>query len=776
MCSQSSCPSTSEAMKITDIKIFNAMLLLLAIFLVVSSTAEADKQTYIVRMDRTKITNAFNSLDNSKPWHQAILDSIADVSSQQEREETPPELLYSYESAFFGFAAKLSAKQLESLKKVDGFVSVIPNKMLSLHTTHSPQFLGLSGSKGLWSSSDLKSDVIIGVVDTGIWPEHVSFQDHGLGPVPARWKGTCEKGTRFSPSNCNRKLIGARAFYKGYLAKGGNITGKYLSARDTEGHGTHTASTAAGDHVPNANLFGLANGSAAGMRYSARIAVYKVCWQGCTSVDILAGMEQAIKDGVDVLSISLASTSGAEPYDADFIAIGSFSAFASGIFVAFSAGNSGPREYTAVNTAPWIMTVAASTIDRSFPTIVKLGNGQTFEGSSFYTGEATKSLLIVYGKTAGGEKARYCFPGSLNPELVKGKIVVCEQGEIPDGEKGEQVKLAGGVAMIILGARGEDLATSVNILPDTLLGALASEAIMKYVMSTKAPTASIAFKGTTYGTRAPMVAAFSSRGPNLVGPDVIKPDVTAPGVDILAAWPAETSPSSLESDKRRVLFNMISGTSMACPHVSGIAALLKSKHKNWSPAAIKSALMTTAYTTDHMGKPIADLGFYRSATPFAFGSGHVDPIKASDPGLIYDITAMDYVYYLCSLNYNASQMSMFVDGFTCPKKATMQPGDLNYPSFAVNFERKAQNISFTYKRTVTNVGVPISTYKVSVEEPKGVSVIVKPSILSFKKLGEKLSYQVSFIGLGRTNKYAFGSLVWVSGNHRVRSPIAVTWT
>ncbi|XVE77031.1 hypothetical protein DITRI_Ditri13aG0029400 [Diplodiscus trichospermus] len=670
-------------------------------------------------MDRTKITNTYNSLGNSKPWHQAVLDSVADVSSQEEHEATPPELIYSYETLFFGFAANLSAKQLESLKKIDGFVSAIPDKMLSIHTTRSPQFLGLRGSKGLWHSSDLHSDVIIGVVDTGIWPDHVSFQDHGMPPLPARWRG--------------------------YLAQGGKIneTEEYLSPRDSNGHGTHTASTAAGNLVENANLFGLANGSATGMRYTARIAVYKVLWPAAGSiVDFLAAMVQAIEDGVDVLSVSLGYASVAEPHYQDYAAIASFLAIARGIFVTFSAGNSGPNEYTAINTAPWIMTVAASTIDRSFPTIVKLGNGQTFEGHLFTL-------------------------------LVKGKIVICKQGHTIPTEKGEQVKLAGGAAMLIMSPQGEDLYTGVNVLPDALLGALASEAVRKYVNSTKTPTASISFKGTTYGNRAPKVAMFSSRGPNLVGPDVIKPDVTAPGLYILAAWPAGTSPSQLKHDKRRVLFNIISGTSMSCPHVSGIAALLKSKHRNWSPAAIKSVLMTTAYTTDNRGKPIADLAFYGPATPFALGSGHVDPVKASNPGLIYDITPENYLYYLCSLNYDDSQIYLFAEGFRCLKKATMQPG-----SFAVNFNHKALNITVTYTRTVENVGIPRSSYKVSIEEPKGVSVIVEPKSLNFKKLGQKLSYKVSFIGLIRekiVSRSSFGSLVWVSGNYRVRSPIAVTW-
>ncbi|XVF24528.1 hypothetical protein REPUB_Repub13aG0136000 [Reevesia pubescens] len=291
---------------------------------------------------------------------------------------------------------------------------------------------------------------------------------------------------------------------------------------------------------------------------------------------------------------------------------------------------------------------------------------------------------------------------------------------------------------------GEDLATELHILPAILLGALASKAIKKYVNSTKAPTAFIVFKGITYGNRAPKVEVFSSRGPNLVGPDVIKPYV----IDILVAWPAETSPSGLKSDIIRVLFNMIS--------------------------AIKSALMTTTYTIDNKGKPIADLVFYGSTTTFGLGSGHADPVKASNLGLIYDITVEDYIFYLCSLKYSASQISMFVQGFKCLKKLTMQSDDLNYPYFVVNFKVKAQSIIVTYKRTVTNVGISISTYKVSVEEPKEVSVIVKPNILRFKKLGEKLSYNVSFAGHNKIGSSSFGSLVWVYCNYRVRSPRAVT--
>ncbi|GFP99315.1 subtilisin-like protease, partial [Phtheirospermum japonicum] len=282
-----------------------------------------------------------------------------------------------------GFSAKLSEQHLESLKGVDGFLSASRDELHTLHTTHSPQFLGLREGQGLWSAGNLSSDVIIGLVDTGIWPEHPSFNDSGLSPVPRRWKGKCQAGTKFTASNCNRKLIGAAAFFKGYE-----------SARDSIGHGTHTASTAGGNLVGRANIFGRANGTAAGMRYTARIAAYKACYEsGCFGSDILAAMEQAVKDGVDVLSLSLGGA--ARPYYDSAVAIGAFGVIRNGVIVSTSAGNSGPNSYTVGNVAPWLMTVAASSTDRSFLAQLRLGDGQISSGASLFPGKPTKQLPLV---------------------------------------------------------------------------------------------------------------------------------------------------------------------------------------------------------------------------------------------------------------------------------------------------------------------------------------------------------------------------------------------
>jgi len=265
--------------------------------MVTNSVALSAQQTYIVHMDKTKIKASIHSQDSTKPWSESIIDFISQASVEGEEEEEEsfsPRLLYAYETNMFGFAATLSEKQLKHLNQVDGFLSAIPDEISTLHTTHTPQFLGLTNGNGLWSAPSLASDVIIGVLDSGIWPEHISFKDSGFSPVPPRWKGVCEQGTKFSPSNCNKKLIGARYYFRGYEKFIGKIneTTDYRSARDSQGHGTHTASTAAGNVVKNANIFGLARGSASGMRYTSRIAAYKVCWlSGCANSDVLAAMD-----------------------------------------------------------------------------------------------------------------------------------------------------------------------------------------------------------------------------------------------------------------------------------------------------------------------------------------------------------------------------------------------------------------------------------------------------------------------------------------------------
>ncbi|KAJ6348074.1 hypothetical protein OIU76_004536 [Salix suchowensis] len=661
-------------------------------------------------------------------------------------------------------------------------------KVRQLHTTHTPAFLGLSESSGLWQNSGYGDGVIIGVLDTGIWPEHCSLSDSGLSDVPSNWKGICETGPDFPASSCNKKLIGARAFNKGYISHRGRLideSKESASPRDTEGHGTHTSTTAAGSSVHNASLFEYASGEARGMASKARIAAYKICWSsGCYDSDILAAMDQAIYDGVHVISLSVGANGHAPQYDHDSIAIGAFSASQHGIVVSCSAGNSGPDPYTAVNIAPWILTVGASTIDREFPADVVLGNGWVFNGVSLYSGDPLVDLKLplVYAGDVGN---RFCYVGSISPSEVQGKIVVCDRGGNARVEKGAAVKLAGGLGMILANTAdsGEELIADSHLLPATEVGEIAANKIREYVKLSQYPTATINFRGTIIGTSpaAPKVAAFSSRGPNYLTPEILKPDVIAPGVNILAGWTGFVGPTDLEIDPRRVEFNIISGTSMSCPHVSGIVALLRKAYPDWSPAAIKSALMTTAHNLDNSGKNIKDLASGEESTPFIHGAGHVDPNSALNPGLVYDMDTSDYIAFLCAIGYDSKRIAVFVRepprSDICSGKEG-SPGNLNYPSFSVVFQSYSDVV--TYRRTVKNVGNSLdAVYEVKVNAPANVEINVSPSRLVFSAENKTMSYEITFssasLGWSSIHSAAFGSIEWSNGIHGVRSPIAVKW-
>ncbi|KAK2353303.1 subtilisin protease SBT1.7 [Trifolium repens] len=746
-----------------------------------SSQQSNTPQTFIIHVSKSHKSSLFSTNQNH---FSSILNTLPTSS-------TPPSILYTYTSAIHGFSAHLTPSQADHLKSHPDILSIQPDQIRHLHTTHTPSFLGLAESSGLWPNSHFASDVIIGVLDTGIWPELQSFSDPSLSKstLPSSWKGSCEISHDFPSSSCNNKIIGAKAFYKGYesyLQRPIDETVESKSPRDTEGHGTHTASTAAGSVVGNASLFGFARGEAKGMATKARIAAYKICWKlGCFDSDILAAMDEAVSDGVHVISLSVGSNGYAPHYYRDSIAIGAFGAAQQGVVVSCSAGNSGPGPYTSVNIAPWILTVGASTVDREFPADVILGDDRVLGGVSLYYGDDLPDykLPLVYGADCG---SRYCYVGSLDSSKVKGKIVVCDRGGNARVEKGSAVKKAGGLGMIMSNTEenGEELLADAHLIAATMVGQNAGDKIKEYIKSSQNPTATIKFKGTVIGgsdsPSAPRVASFSSRGPNYRTSEILKPDVIAPGVNILAGWTGKVGPTDLEIDPRRVEFNIISGTSMSCPHVSGIAALLRKAFPNFSPAAIKSALMTTAYNLDNSGGKIKDLGTGKESNPFIHGAGHVDPNKALNPGLVYDINTNDYLSFLCSIGYDAKKIQVFTREPTsynvCENEGNFaSPGDLNYPSFSVVFD--AYNGLVKYKRVVTNVGgSDDAVYNVKVNAPFGVDVSVSPSKLVFSSENKTQAFEVTFTRIGYGGSQSFGSIEWSDGSHIVRSPIAVRWS
>ncbi|GER30234.1 subtilase family protein [Striga asiatica] len=751
--------------------------LILGLFSISFQMSIAGKQTYIVGMIKDMKPASFS--DHSE-WYASSLASVSNTAKP----------IYIYNHAFHGYSAILTHEEAELMKAQPEVSSLILEKIYRPLTTRTPFFLGLENltAQSKLPNPEKVSDLTIGVLDTGVWPESQSFRDNHLGPIPKRWRGRCDVTPDFNKWSCNKKLIGARSFLEGYRQHL-NLTGKLLeepiSPRDYDGHGTHTSSTAAGSAVPGANLFGFANGTARGMAVAARIASYKVCGQsGCPTSDILAGMDAAIWDGVDVLSLSLGGPP--EDYYMDPVAIGAFAATERGILVSCSAGNSGPAKSIISNVAPWILTVGAGTIDRDFPKKVTLGDGRTFTGVSLYVGQSKSFRALAYAANVSIDGTSLCTNGSLIPAEVKGKIVLCDRGVNARVEKGLVVKEAGGKGMVLANTaeNGEELVADAHFILALQVGEKAGDGIRAYVLSQKSKaTAKIGFGGTKIGVQpSPVVAAFSSRGPNHITVEILKPDLIAPGLNILAAWSRAMGPTGVAMDTRKVDFNIISGTSMACPHVSGLAALLKAAHPEWSPAAIRSALMTTAYSTYNDGRTLLDVSTGGPSTPFAHGSGHVNPVRALDPGLIYDLTTRDYLHFLCAISYTSSQIKSIVrtKKFECNERASYSVYDLNYPSFAaaINSTGKGKSTVVVFTRKVTNVGQNGTKYQVSVTSPShSAKIYVTPDTLVFRHKNETKSYKLKVVANpmpAGTN--VFGSIVWSDDQkHAVASPVSVSW-
>ncbi|KAH6778949.1 hypothetical protein C2S52_010186 [Perilla frutescens var. hirtella] len=722
-------------------------LLIISLSSTTFSNEERDSKLYIVHLD----AKSFANWEELESWYHSLLSTHENKSISYR----DPRMLHTYKNVFTGFAAWLSPDDVTALEKHDRFLHARPERVFPLHTTHSPNFLGLNTNFGLWKNTNYGEGVIIGVVDTGIFPGHPSFSDEGMPPPPAKWKGKCE----FNFTACNNKLIGARYFSRG--------NGSPL---DDDGHGTHVAGTAAGSFVAGADFFGEADGTAAGVAPLAHLAVYRACPKGnCPESDVLAAMDAAIEDGVDILSLSLGFPSG--PFAFDAVALGAFSAIQKGVFVSCSAGNNGPSYGTLENVAPWIQTVGASTIDRKIVSTLSLPNNEEIDGEAFFQDKhfPSEPFPLIYP----GESGKFCDSESLRHTNVKGKIVVCEMGdETSAAAKARTVSDAGGAAIVIINEVIEGLINS-QLDPVPLSSAQVSNAdgmkIKAYINSTSSPTVTLQSKGTVIGDEhAPIVASFSSRGPSLASPGILKPDIIGPGVNILAAWPVSIDGRT----NTKSTFNMISGTSMACPHLSGVAALIKSAHPHWSPAAIKSAIMTTADVVNLAGNPIEDQTL-EAADIFATGAGHVNPSRANDPGLVYDIEPQDYIPYLCGLSYTDREVMMITQQrVKCEEVSSIAEAQLNYPSFSVVLGKHVQR----YTRTVTNVGEAYSSYVVRISPPIGVHVVVEPKKLDFVELHQKLTYSVTY---SREESAAInvnvsqGSLTWASDKYSVRTPIVV---
>jgi subtilisin family serine protease len=716
-------------------------------------------------------------------------------------------IIAKYNTVLNGFAASLTDAEVLTLKASSLVADVQIDEARTLNTISTPKFLGLSTPGGLWSQTvggklNNGEDMVIGVVDGGIWPENPAFADkvdgsgvptHGAGTsaynAPAGWLGTCVAGTGFA---CNNKLIGAQYFNAGFNASGLPLhwTDFASSPRDSVGgatghggHGTHTSSTAGGNSNNPVVISGVPMGSASGIAPRARLAMYKVCWtyvnaaatdgtgsqNSCFTSDSVSAIDRAVADGVNVINYSI---SGSQTSVNDAVEQAFLRAANAGVFVAASAGNSGPANAVA-HISPWLTTVAASTHDRFLQGDVNLGNAAKYSGASLNIA-ALPSAPLIRAEDAGFAGANatalsLCYTAGdnagvavLDPAKVAGKVVICTRGTSARVSKSLAVATAGGVGMV-LKDNGAGLVAETHSVPTVHLSATDGAAIQAYAVGGGSPTAAI---GTFYpgSVPAPVMASFSSRGPNMGDSNILKPDLTAPGVDVIAG----VTPGLTQADHDAVANGSLSpsydfasyqGTSMSSPHVAGLAALIKQAHPTWSPAAIKSALMTSGYTTLNDGQA----GLANGLLPWAQGAGHVAPNRATDPGLVYDSGNTDWIRYQCKVNKPAVSPAS-----DCTTYGTLdETYNLNLPSITVG--SIAGNT--TVIRKVTNVGAATATYTASFVNPTGFTTLVTPSSLTLAP-GATGTFTVKLTSAGALdNVWGYGSLTWFDGTHTVKIPV-----
>ena len=785
-----------------------------------ASAQQAPRQSYIVELKEAPLavyeggvagiaaTRAARGqrLDARSPSSRAYRNHLDAKGAAVSRSVPGARVLHRYGVVFNGFAASMTDAEVAKLAAHPSVKSISADQAMTVDTSYTPNFLGLTASGGVWSQTangrQIKGeDVIIGVVDTGVWPENTSVSDkvdangkpvpsHMPGtvvynPLPAgRFSGICQAGadSSFTASHCNNKLIGARYYTAGVLAGGRTLWNtEFVSPRDEDGHGSHTSSTAGGNEGSSGDVNGTVIPSFSGIAPRARLSVYKTCWawnnagvrQGnCFTSDSMAAIDQAVADGVDVINYSI---SGSTTSFTDTIETAFKRAAYAGVFVAASAGNSNVfpgNASTVAHISPWVTTVGNSTHDRYTEATVTLhgapGNNYMASGPSFQLTGLPQAPMIL-STDAGFDGAVYtaaqltqlkqCYgladagaPVYLDPAKVNGKILVCYRGGNAFVNKAINAKAAGAVGYI---------AQNVAINPPasaTTLFVIAAVIPMVHLQTTHeaqifahaAAGGMASFSGGVQvaGAIAPVMSNSSSRGPNQGDANMLKPDITAPGTDIIAAY-TNSALTAAERDAIRAGTlipgsgtNMISGTSMASPHIAGAAALLKQAYPTWSPAAIKSALMTSAQPIVKLANGTAD------PSPWGYGAGHLNPNGAVATTLVYDAGQVDFDRYIAKA-INSWDLNM----------ASITRANVAGPS--------------SVTRTLKNTGSSAVTYAASASLP-GFSVSVSPSSLTIPAGGSATYTATMTRTTAALETWAFGSLTWTEqggSGKTVRSPL-----
>ena len=653
--------------------------------------------------------------------------------------------------AYGGIAARVPANKIGKLLAQPGVLAV-QKDALNHPLDDNTAFLGATNVwPTLGGSSSAGSNVVIGMIDTGIWPEQPMMSPAGISAPPGGLKG-CQFGDGTDVGHlgptfaCNNKLIGAYAKTATYMAAVGsngnefcNNSSGVCSPRDSEGHGTHTTTTAGGDCVTSAVLYGVDRGPVCGMAPGAHIETFRVCLvQGCFGSDSVSAVQQAITDGVNVINFSISG--GGSPYT-DPVELAFLDAFHAGISVNASAGNSGPGAGTSDHGGPWVTTVGASTGPRSFTSLLHLtaDGGATLDISGVtLTNGISSSTPVVMAASLPGEDA--LCQSTLAAGTATGKVVVCNRGINGRIDKGRRV-LAGGAAGMILtnnSAGVTDLESDNHYLP-AIQTQFNSNAIANFVTSHTNVKATWA-QGSAQPAQPDVMASFSSRGPT---GDWIKPDVTAPGVQVLAGMTPQPDQTTADNGPPGNLYQAIAGTSMSSPHSAGASALVKAAHPTWSPAEIKSALMTSSVQT------VVKEDGVTPADAFDMGAGRIQVDRAVNPTLVFDETYADMV---------------------AAGTDTLHRIDLNIPSV----DATTMSGSISTQRTAINVSGKNQTLDAQISTPAGVTITVNDGKAIKVHKGDSVTFPIEIDAPSVANGAYQGriNLVPRKGANKVTIPVA----
>ncbi|CAN1288000.1 Subtilisin-like protease SBT2.2 [Linum perenne] len=720
--------------------------------------------------------------------------------------------LYSYHYLVNGFAVLVTPHQADRLSRRKEVANVVLDFSVGKATTHTPQFLGLP--KGAWVKEGgyeiAGEGVVIGFVDTGIDPTHPSFADDGSVrsyPVPDGFSGVCEVTKEFPSGSCNKKLVGARHFAASAITRGiFNSSKDSASPFDGDGHGTHTASVAAGNHGIPVIVSGHRFGNASGMAPRAHVAVYKALYKGFGgfAADVVAAIDLAAQDGVDIINLSI-TPNRRPPGIATFfnpIDMALLSAVKAGIFVVQAAGNTGPSPRSMSSFSPWIFTVGAASHDRVYSNSITLGNNLTLHGVGLAAGtkKGTMYTLVsaVHALNNSTTLASNMYVGecqgssSFDKGIIRGNLLICSYSirfvlglsTIKTALETARNLSAAGVVFcmdpFVLGFQ-------LNPTPMREPGIIIPTADDSKVKIGKDSTKIVKFGATgsisggiraNFSNSAPKVMYYSARGPDPEDSgfdvaDVLKPNLVAPGNSIWAAW-SSLGTDSVEFEGEN--FAMMSGTSMAAPHIAGLAALIKQKFPAFAPSAIASALSTTASIWDKSGSAIMAQRAYSNpdvnqspATPFDMGSGFVNATGALDPGLIFDASYDDYLSFICGINGSGPVVLNFTGQDCGMHNSTIMGADLNLPSITIAKLDQTR----TVLRSVTNVGGN-ETYEVVVSSaPYGVDVKVAPARFTIRS-NDKQVLTVTLTAKMNNTAPSYGRIGVVGDRgHVINVPLAV---